>query len=248
MLNALSPNLAPSLDLMSGRGQGRGVPARRHRPHPRADADRDRAAAEGPDSASPTACCRTVLYGANHPYGGPPAAIRRRSPSSRRDDLVAFRAALAAARQCQDLHRLRPAAEPRSSRCSRRVSDNGRRRRCRRASRISPALPPRPDCAEDPADQPAGRAAVDASSAAQLLPIDPQGDIVPFDTANDVLGGTFLSRLNMDLRETKGWSYGVSGDESRARACGALCGLGAGAGGPHRRFAGRAQQADRASS
>lgn len=27
--------------------------------------------------------------------------------------------------------------------------------------------------------------------------------------ANDVLGGAFLSRLNMDLRETKGWSYGV---------------------------------------
>ncbi|AYJ86758.1 insulinase family protein [Sphingomonas paeninsulae] len=28
--------------------------------------------------------------------------------------------------------------------------------------------------------------------------------------ANDVLGGSFLSRLNTDLRETKGWSYGVS--------------------------------------
>ncbi|MDB5702651.1 MAG: insulinase family protein, partial [Sphingomonadales bacterium] len=27
---------------------------------------------------------------------------------------------------------------------------------------------------------------------------------------NDVLGGSFLSRLNTDLRETKGWSYGVS--------------------------------------
>ncbi len=28
--------------------------------------------------------------------------------------------------------------------------------------------------------------------------------------ANDVLGGNFLSRLNTDLRETKGWSYGVA--------------------------------------
>lgn len=27
--------------------------------------------------------------------------------------------------------------------------------------------------------------------------------------SNDVLGGSFLSRLNTDLRETKGWSYGV---------------------------------------
>jgi predicted Zn-dependent peptidase len=29
-----------------------------------------------------------------------------------------------------------------------------------------------------------------------------------------VLGGTFLSRLNMDLRDSKGWSYGVNGDFS----------------------------------
>ena len=27
--------------------------------------------------------------------------------------------------------------------------------------------------------------------------------------ANEVLGGNFLSRINMDLRETKGWSYGT---------------------------------------
>src|SRR5207248_3842153 len=49
---------------------------------------------------------------------------------------------------------------------------------------------------------------------AELLPIDPKGDIVPFDAANDALGGDFLARLNMDLREDKGWSYGVSGDEN----------------------------------
>ncbi|MDR2857655.1 MAG: insulinase family protein [Novosphingobium sp.] len=30
------------------------------------------------------------------------------------------------------------------------------------------------------------------------------------DLANEVIGGGFLSRLNMDLREEKGWSYGVS--------------------------------------
>nr|PZN70435.1 MAG: peptidase M16 [Pseudomonadota bacterium] len=31
---------------------------------------------------------------------------------------------------------------------------------------------------------------------------------------NDVLGGNFLSRINMDLREVKGWSYGVRGSVS----------------------------------
>jgi len=49
---------------------------------------------------------------------------------------------------------------------------------------------------------------------AQLLPLDPKGDIVPFDAANDVLGGDFNARLNMDLREEKGWSYGVFGQEA----------------------------------
>src|SRR4029079_6540842 len=48
----------------------------------------------------------------------------------------------------------------------------------------------------------------------QLLQIDPRSHIVALDVANEVLGGSFLSRLNMDLRETKGWSYGVSGDEN----------------------------------
>ena len=34
-------------------------------------------------------------------------------------------------------------------------------------------------------------------------------DLVVLRQANDVLGGSFLSRLNSDLRETKGWSYGM---------------------------------------
>lgn len=34
-------------------------------------------------------------------------------------------------------------------------------------------------------------------------------DTVTLRTANDVLGGDFLSRMNTNLRETKGWSYGV---------------------------------------
>ena len=43
----------------------------------------------------------------------------------------------------------------------------------------------------------------------QVTNVDPFGEIVPISGANEVLGGNFLSRINMDLRETKGWSYGV---------------------------------------
>ena len=38
--------------------------------------------------------------------------------------------------------------------------------------------------------------------------------IVDLTNANNALGGNFLARLNMNLRETKGWSYGVRGGPS----------------------------------
>ena len=34
-------------------------------------------------------------------------------------------------------------------------------------------------------------------------------DLIVLSAANEVFGGSFLSRINMNLRETKGWSYGV---------------------------------------
>ena len=49
-------------------------------------------------------------------------------------------------------------------------------------------------------------------SGGQLTPINPKGDILDVGTANFILGGDFLSRMNSDLRETKGWSYGVGGN------------------------------------
>ena len=41
-------------------------------------------------------------------------------------------------------------------------------------------------------------------------------DLLPFQTANDALGGSFLSRVNTDLRENRGWSYGVRGSFAQA--------------------------------
>ncbi|GGD56554.1 M16 family metallopeptidase [Croceicoccus mobilis] len=45
--------------------------------------------------------------------------------------------------------------------------------------------------------------------AGKVLDKTGRDDLVNLASANDVMGGNFLSRLNMDLRETKGWSYGV---------------------------------------
>lgn len=53
--------------------------------------------------------------------------------------------------------------------------------------------------------------------AGEVTPVKGTDDIVPLTQANEVLGGSFLSRLNSDLRETRHWSYGVQGFVSTAR-------------------------------
>ncbi|MCU0728938.1 MAG: insulinase family protein [Sphingopyxis sp.] len=45
--------------------------------------------------------------------------------------------------------------------------------------------------------------------AGQVLNVRGRDDTLTLRAANDVLGGNFLSRINMNLRETKGWSYGA---------------------------------------
>ena len=45
--------------------------------------------------------------------------------------------------------------------------------------------------------------------AGQVLPVKGSDDLIPLQAANQVLGGDFLARVNTDLRETKGWSYGA---------------------------------------
>jgi predicted Zn-dependent peptidase len=45
--------------------------------------------------------------------------------------------------------------------------------------------------------------------AGKILPAKGIDDLLTLRSANDILGGNFLSRINMNLRETKGWSYGA---------------------------------------
>ncbi len=45
----------------------------------------------------------------------------------------------------------------------------------------------------------------------QILPVDGTQDLLNLTAANEALGGNFLSRINMELRERRHWSYGASG-------------------------------------
>ena len=44
-----------------------------------------------------------------------------------------------------------------------------------------------------------------------VLPLSGTDDLLTLNAANTILGTDFLSRINADLRETRGWSYGVRG-------------------------------------
>jgi predicted Zn-dependent peptidase len=210
-LNALSPNLAPSLDLLSETVNDAAF---------RAD-DIDRIRAQKLTGIAqlqkdPTRVARrlvpVVLYGANHPYGGPPGGDPKAIAKFTRDDLVAFRERWLRPDDLKIfivsdrlLSEVKPLLEARFGHWSAPAVAKG--------VKTFTAPPPRPSA---PKILLINRPGAPQSSivGAQLLPIDPKADIVPFDAANDALGGDFLSRLNMDLREDKGWSYGVNGSES----------------------------------
>jgi predicted Zn-dependent peptidase len=210
-LNALSPNLAPSLDLMTAV-----VKDAAFRP---ADVERIRTqllTAIAQTQKDPTRVARrllpVVLYGPAHPYGAPaggdPKAIAKFSTA----DMLAFEKRWLRPDNAKlfivsdrPLAEVQPLIEAHFGNWTPPAGAKG--------TKAFPSLPPRPG---SPRILLVNRPGAPQSSivGGELLPLDPRGDIIPFDAANDALGGDFLARLNMDLREDKGWSYGVSGDES----------------------------------
>jgi len=47
--------------------------------------------------------------------------------------------------------------------------------------------------------------------AGAVLPITGRDDVLALNAANEVLGNNFLSRINTEIRERRGWSYGLNG-------------------------------------
>ena len=211
MLNALSPNLAPSLDLMTEVTKDAAFRTD--------DVERIRAqklTAIAQQQKDPTRVAQrllpSVIYGTSHPYGGPSGGDPKAIAKFGREDFLGFEQRWLRPDNVKifvvsdrPLGEVQPLLEQRFGQWAAPAAPKG--------VKAFTAPPPRP---ASPRILLIDRPGAPQSSivGAQLLPIDPRADIVPFDTANEVLGGNFLSRLNMDLREDKGWSYGVSGDES----------------------------------
>lgn len=149
-----------------------------------------------------------LLYGKGHPYGGPQTGSGYAETVSAisRDDIVNFHTSWVHPVKAEifvvgdtSLKEIKPMLEVRFGKWT---------------SNAAPA-PAKNFAVAVPA--PVSRILlIDRPNAPQSLVLagvvlDAKGsdDLLTLRAANEIFGGDFLSRINMDLRETKGWSYGV---------------------------------------
>ncbi len=208
VLSALSPNLAPSLDILAD--------VVRNPAFQPTEIDRIRAqtlTGIAQFQRDPTRVGRrllpTVLYGPNHPYGGPAGGDPKAIGRFQRANLAGFQERWIRPDNVKifvvsslPLAQVKAELDQRFGNWAAPATPKG--------VKAFTAPPPRPG---SPKILLVNRTGAPQSSILgfQLLPVDPQSDIVPLSTANDILAGDFLSRINMDLRESKGWSYGSGG-------------------------------------
>ncbi|MBA2932716.1 insulinase family protein [Sphingomonas sp. CGMCC 1.13654] len=209
-LAVLTPNLAPGMDLLADVTL-----------HPTfAEIDRVRgeqlAGIESEMSDPEGLASRTLpglIYGPGHPYGvpasgsGDPAAVTKLTKA----DLVAFKDRWLRPSDTSifivsdlPLGVLRSMLESRFG-AWKNIGPAGA------ASTDSPLPAPKPRIVL--LDRPGSPQSV--IQAGEVLGANGTDELLPLIAANDALGGSFLSRLNMDIRETKAWSYGVQAGISR---------------------------------
>jgi predicted Zn-dependent peptidase len=210
-LNALTPNLAPSLDLLAD--------VVRNTAFAPAEVERVKAqqlTAIAQELKDPNGIAQRtlpgLLYGENHPYAttgsGNPAAVAKLG----RADLVAFKDRWLRPDNMEvfivsdvPLAQLQPMLEQRFGTWRAPAAAKGKKA----FTGSIPAPKPRVVLIDRPGSPQS------VIYGGLVTPFRGTDDLVDLTSANDILGGNFLSRINMDLRETKGWSYGVRGSVQR---------------------------------
>lgn len=211
LLSALTPNLGASLDLLADVVQRPAFAV--------AELDRVRVQTltgisqlrQDPQRVGDRVLPAAV-WGANHPYGAAPGGDPEAIKALNRDDLVAWHQTWIRPDTLKifvvsnlPLSQVQPELEQRFGTWATPSSAKGVKQ-----------FPVAPARSKSPRILLVDRPGAPQSTilAGQVLPVDPRSNTAPLYIANQALGGHFLSRLNMDLREKKGWSYGVSGSQS----------------------------------
>jgi zinc protease len=208
VLTALTPNLASSLDLLAD--------IVRNPAFAPGEVDRlknQHIAGIASELTQPAAIARRVLprslYGA-HPYGRPfsgmgeQAALRQLS----REDLVGFQQTWLRPDNAHifvvgdvPLAQIVPLLEARFGNWRAPAPPKG----VKTFTTATPTASPRILLVDRP------QSPQSFILAGSVLPLRGTDNVLHLQAANEVLGGDFLARINQDLRETRGWSYGVWG-------------------------------------
>ncbi|OYX30018.1 MAG: peptidase M16 [Caulobacterales bacterium 32-69-10] len=207
IMSALTPNLGPSLDLLAD--------IIRNPAFAPAEVERLRTqqlAVIAQELTQPASLAQRALpaliYGPQHPYGRPPSGTGRAEVvrALTRDDLVRFHQTW-----------LRPDNATIFAVGDIALADLVPQLESRFGAWAPPAVPKgRKDFAVQPTAPRPRIVLIDRPQSpqsyiygGQVLPVRGADDTLDLRAANEMLGGNFLSRINMDLRETKGWSYGA---------------------------------------
>lgn len=206
-LFALKPNLRASLGLLADYIRNPAFDAKELERVRAQQLNRLKAELNNP-TAIASRVLRPVLYGADHPYGIPPSGLGNADAvkAATRDQLAAFHATwirpdnarvfvvgdttLAEVKKELDatLGAWKAPSTPKPE---------------KHFEVAIPAPKPRILLVDRP------KSPQSVIMAGKVLDAKGNDDLEILRSANDIFGGNFLSRFNMNLRETKGWSYGV---------------------------------------
>jgi predicted Zn-dependent peptidase len=210
-MSALSPNIGPSLDLLADVVRNPAFDPREVERLRQQQLAQIAAELTQPGGIAARAL-PVVLYGRDHPYGKPGTGTGTRAAvqAVTRDDLVRFHQtwirpdnATIFAVSDLPLAQLVPQLEARFGTWQAPAVPRGQKKFAS-ASNGKPriVLIDRPQSPQS------------VILAGQLLPLEGTQDLLPLTASNLVLGGDFLARINMELRERRGWSYGAYGSVS----------------------------------
>ncbi|MEO7365927.1 MAG: pitrilysin family protein [Sphingomicrobium sp.] len=207
-LSALSPNLVPSLGLMTEIVE-RPAFAPTEIERIRSQLLTSIAQAKTTPSSMAARALPALLYGADHPYAttamGSEAAVKTFS----RKQLIGFKERWLRPDNAElfvvsdlPLATLKPILETALGTWQAPASERGTKR--------FGALPARPTTPRIVLiDRPGSLQSFIYGG--QLTPVDPRAENTALFAGSDVLGGSTASRINFELRERKGWSYGAFG-------------------------------------
>lgn len=206
-LFALKPNLSASLGLLADYIQNPAFDGKELERVRAQQLNRLKAELNNPNAIA-SRVLMPVLYGADHPYGIPPSGLGNAASvtAATRDQLAAFHAAWVR----PDNARIFVVGDTTLKEVTKQLDAAFGKWKAPAGAKPEKHFEiavPAPKARILLFDRPKSPQSV--IMAGKVLTAKGKDELEVLRSANDIFGGNFLSRFNMNLRETKGWSYGV---------------------------------------